>query len=81
MLLNAVFVSTDEPVVTKLKKLRVNAADFEEKKLIGRGHFGMVHLVREKQTGDMYAMKVLKKTETLAKSNVTLYFKMLPYIS
>ena len=35
MLINAVFVSTDEPVVTKLKKLRVNAADFEEKKLIG----------------------------------------------
>lgn len=64
------FVSTDQPVVTKLKKLRVNVADFEEKKVIGRGHFGQVHLVKEKQTGDVFAMKVMKKTETLAKINV-----------
>ena len=67
---NAHFVLTDQPVVTKLKKLRVNVADFEEKKVIGRGHFGQVHLVKEKQTGDVYAMKVMKKTETLAKINV-----------
>jgi len=60
-------------VVTKLKKLRVNIADFEQKKVIGRGHFGEVHLVKEIQTGDVYAMKVMKKSTTLAKHNITFY--------
>lgn len=59
-----------QPVVTKLKKLRVNIADFEMKKLIGRGHFGEVHLVKERQTGNVYAMKVMKKEATLAKYDV-----------
>ncbi len=53
-----------------MKKLRVNANDFEQKKVIGRGHFGEVSLVREKQTGNVYAMKVMKKSATLARSNV-----------
>lgn len=61
----------DQPVVTKLKKLRVNAADFEQKKLIGRGHFGEVYLVKEKQTGDVYAMKIMRKIDILAKQNVS----------
>ena len=70
MFLLFVFV-LDQPVVTKLKKLRVNAADFEQKKVIGRGHFGEVYLVKEKQTGDVYAMKIMKKMDILAKQNVS----------
>lgn len=46
-----------------LERLRVNITDFEIKCVIGRGHFGEVHLVKEKQTGDLYAMKTLKKLE------------------
>ena len=65
------YLLVDQPVVTKLKKLRVNIADFEQKKVIGRGHFGEVHLVKEIQTGDVYAMKVMKKSTTLAKHNVS----------
>lgn len=61
----------DQPIVTKLKKIRVNVGDFEQKKVIGRGHFGEVILVKEKQTGDVYAMKVMKKSATLAKQNVS----------
>ena len=60
----------DQPVVTKLRKLRVNVGDFELRKVIGRGHFGEVHLVKEKQTGDVYAMKIIKKSDTLAKQSV-----------
>lgn len=41
------------------------------KKVIGRGHFGDVQVVREKQTGDVYAMKTLRKSETLAQQNVS----------
>lgn len=59
--------------MSKLRKIRVNVADFEQKKVIGRGHFGEVHLVKEKQTGHVYAMKVIKKSDTLAKQNVSLF--------
>lgn len=48
--------------VTELGRLRVNVTDFEIKGVIGRGHFGEVHLVKEKQTGDLYAMKTMKKS-------------------
>ena len=64
------FLFIDQPVVTKLRKIRVNVGDFELKKVIGRGHFGEVHLVKEKQTGNVYAMKVMKKKDTLEKQNV-----------
>lgn len=47
--------------MNELERLRVNATDFEIKGVIGRGHFGEVHLVKEKQTGDLYAMKTIKK--------------------
>ena len=40
------------------------------KEVIGRGHFGDVQVVREKSTGDVYAMKVLHKDDTLSKENV-----------
>lgn len=42
--------------------LRVNADDFIVKALIGKGYFGNVHLVFEKHTGDVYAMKKIKKS-------------------
>lgn len=66
------FYFSDQAAVTKLRKIRVNAADFESKKVIGRGHFGEVHLVKEKQTGHVYAMKVIKKIDTLNKLSVSL---------
>lgn len=69
---NNLFYFSDQAVVSKLRKIRVNVADFEQKKVIGRGHFGEVHLVKEKQTGHVYAMKVIKKSDTLAKQNVRL---------
>lgn len=54
----------------ELKRLRTGIADFEVKNIIGRGHFGEVQVVREKQTGDVYAMKTLRKTDTIAQQNV-----------
>ena len=58
-------------VVTELRRLRVGPADFEVHKTIGRGHFGQVHVVRERRTGDVYAMKTLRKQDTLAQSGVS----------
>merc|ERR1719409_2565685 len=50
------------------KKMRVE--DFEPLKLIGRGAFGEVRLVRLKTTGEIFAMKKLKKSEMVRRGQV-----------
>lgn len=41
--------------------------DFDYLKLLGKGTFGKVILVREKATGHYYAMKILRKEVIIAK--------------
>jgi len=50
------------PIVEETRQLRVNVDDFVIKALIGKGYFGNVHLVVERQTSDVYAMKKIKKS-------------------
>ena len=64
------FVS-DAKTIKELRRLRINIKDFEVKNVIGRGHFGEVQVVREKNSGDVYALKVLRKADTLAQQNVS----------
>lgn len=47
----------------EIRDKRVNFDDFETVKIIGRGAFGTVDLVRRKATGQVYAMKTLSKFE------------------
>jgi len=49
---------------------RMSVADFEMRKIIGRGAFGEVRVCREKRTGKVYAIKSMKKTEMLKKNQV-----------
>ncbi|KAH8307050.1 hypothetical protein KR044_004016 [Drosophila immigrans] len=58
----AEFVTKFRPIVEETRQLRVNADDFVIKALIGKGYFGNVHLVVERQTSDVYAMKKIKKS-------------------
>lgn len=44
--------------------------DFEPLKIIGRGAFGEVRLVRQKSTGEIFAMKKLKKSEMVRRGQV-----------
>lgn len=67
----SLFVEKNKKIIAELKKLRVNISDFEVKNVIGRGHFGEVHVVKEKQTGDIYAMKTIKKHQSLEERNVS----------
>lgn len=45
--------------------------DFDYLKLLGKGTFGKVILVKEKASGTYYAMKILKKEVIIAKVLVT----------
>eukprot|EP01113_Clastostelium_recurvatum_P040393 TRINITY_DN6280_c0_g1_i1.p1 TRINITY_DN6280_c0_g1~~TRINITY_DN6280_c0_g1_i1.p1 ORF type:complete len:1027 (-),score=310.58 TRINITY_DN6280_c0_g1_i1:279-3359(-) len=49
---------------------RHGKSDFDILKPISRGAFGRVYLARKKQTGDIYALKVLDKKQTLLKKQV-----------
>ncbi len=44
--------------------------DFERVKLIGQGDVGKVYLVRLKSTRSLFAMKILSKTEMIARNKV-----------
>ncbi|CAB1424897.1 unnamed protein product [Pleuronectes platessa] len=49
---------------------KVTMCDFEYLKLLGKGTFGKVILVKEKSTGVHYAMKILRKEVIIAKDEV-----------
>ncbi|XP_064593616.1 RAC-beta serine/threonine-protein kinase isoform X3 [Zonotrichia leucophrys gambelii] len=49
---------------------KVSMADFDYLKLLGKGTFGKVILVREKSSGRCYAMKILRKEVVIAKDEV-----------
>ncbi|XP_065179282.1 serine/threonine-protein kinase tricornered-like isoform X2 [Sycon ciliatum] len=54
----------------RLKRARLGPNDFESLKVIGRGAFGEVRLVQKNDTGHVYAMKTLRKSDMLAKEQV-----------
>lgn len=54
-----------KPSLTAIKQLRLTRDDFEILKVIGRGAFGIVCVVRMSTTNKVYAMKILNKWEML----------------
>ena len=54
----------------RLKRARIGREDFESLKVIGRGAFGEVRLVQQKDTGHVYAMKILRKKDMVEKEQV-----------
>ena len=46
-------------------EFKVTRHDFEQLKVIGRGAFSRVILVRKKDTGRLYAMKIMRKDKLL----------------
>mmetsp|Transcript_11278 Transcript_11278/g.31423 ORF Transcript_11278/g.31423 Transcript_11278/m.31423 type:complete len:463 (-) Transcript_11278:133-1521(-) len=59
-----------ETEYARLMRQRHCADDFEPLAIIGRGAFGEVRIVREKATGEIQAMKKLKKSEMLRRGQV-----------
>ncbi|KAL2327229.1 hypothetical protein Fmac_020656 [Flemingia macrophylla] len=54
----------------RLKRNKICVDDFDLLTIIGRGAFGEVRLCREKKSGNIYAMKKLKKSEMLSRGQV-----------
>lgn len=54
----------------RLKRHKICVDDFDLLTIIGRGAFGEVRLCREKTTGNIFAMKKLKKSEMLIRGQV-----------
>ncbi|GAM24873.1 hypothetical protein SAMD00019534_080480 [Acytostelium subglobosum LB1] len=54
----------------RLKRIKLKRSDFDLIKVIGRGAFGEVSLVRKKESGELFAMKRLVKSEMLKKEQV-----------
>uniref|UniRef100_A0A5B7A0X1 non-specific serine/threonine protein kinase n=1 Tax=Davidia involucrata TaxID=16924 RepID=A0A5B7A0X1_DAVIN len=54
----------------RLQRHKVGIDDFEQLTVIGKGAFGEVRLCRAKNTGEIFAMKKLKKVEMLRRGQV-----------
>ena len=61
---------TQEESLERLKRGEVGIEDFELLKVLGKGSFGKVFLVRLIPTGKVYAMKVLKKSEVMRRKQI-----------
>jgi tRNA A-37 threonylcarbamoyl transferase component Bud32 len=58
-------VKKDVPRAKSLYAVKISLQDFELLKVIGRGSFAKVMKVKKKDTGNVYAMKILKKEQIL----------------
>jgi len=56
-----------------IKQLRLIRSDFETIKVIGRGAFGQVCLVRMRNGNQIYAMKILNKWEMLKRAETACF--------
>lgn len=67
------FIEYVKPVVQRIKDLRLTKDDFDVLKVIGKGAFGEVAVVRERNTGQVYAMKILNKWEMLKRAETACF--------
>ncbi|XP_019362322.1 PREDICTED: citron Rho-interacting kinase isoform X3 [Gavialis gangeticus] len=67
------FVKKYAETIAELRELQPSAKDFEVRSLVGCGHFAEVQVVRERATGDVYAMKVMSKQSLLLQENVSFF--------
>uniref|UniRef100_A0A673GCK9 Rho-associated protein kinase n=1 Tax=Sinocyclocheilus rhinocerous TaxID=307959 RepID=A0A673GCK9_9TELE len=69
------FLNRYEKDVSRLRELQVKLDDFDRVKLIGRGAFGAVQLVRHKASQQVYAMKQLSKFEMVKRSDSAFFWE------
>lgn len=66
---------TDYDFSREIQTYRMNPDDFNVLKVIGRGAFGEVQLVRHKSTNNLYAMKRLSKFEMIKRPDSAFFWE------
>ncbi|XP_066525084.1 serine/threonine-protein kinase MRCK alpha isoform X1 [Hoplias malabaricus] len=69
----AEFLDWAKPFTSKLKQMRLHREDFEILKVIGRGAFGEVAVVKVKNSDKVFAMKILNKWEMLKRAETACF--------
>ncbi|KAI0232793.1 Rho-associated protein kinase 2 [Lamellibrachia satsuma] len=69
------FLNRYEKPVEQVNDIRIKASDFQMVKVIGRGAFGEVQLVRRKSSKTVYAMKMLSKFEMIKRSDSAFFWE------
>ncbi|XP_029704975.1 rho-associated protein kinase 2-like isoform X5 [Takifugu rubripes] len=69
------FLNRYEKAASQLQELQVKLSDFDKVKLIGRGAYGEVQLVRHKASQKVYAMKQLNKFEMIKRSDSAFFWE------
>ncbi|XP_067400864.1 rho-associated protein kinase 2 isoform X2 [Emydura macquarii macquarii] len=69
------FLNRYEKIVEKIRALQMKAEDYDVVKVIGRGAFGEVQLVRHKTSQKVYAMKLLSKFEMIKRSDSAFFWE------
>uniref|UniRef100_A0A671LU78 Rho-associated protein kinase 2 n=1 Tax=Sinocyclocheilus anshuiensis TaxID=1608454 RepID=A0A671LU78_9TELE len=69
------FLNRYEKVMGQIRELQMKPDDFDRVKVIGRGAFGEVQLVRHKASQKVYAMKVLSKFEMIKRSDSAFFWE------
>ncbi|XP_056652288.1 myotonin-protein kinase isoform X6 [Monodelphis domestica] len=67
------FLQWAEPVVARLKEIQLRRDDFEILKVIGRGAFSEVAVVKLRRTGQVFAMKIMNKWDILKRGEVSCF--------
>ncbi|XP_077075936.1 serine/threonine-protein kinase MRCK alpha isoform X3 [Siphateles boraxobius] len=67
------FLDWAKPFTSKVKQMRLRKEDFEILKVIGRGAFGEVAVVKVKNTDKVFAMKILNKWEMLKRAETACF--------
>ena len=55
---------------SRKKKMKIKVKDYDKLKTVGLGSYGRVRLCKQKKTGNVYVMKILKKNEIIKQKQV-----------
>ncbi|XP_046874244.1 rho-associated protein kinase 2 isoform X2 [Hypomesus transpacificus] len=69
------FLNRYEKVMGHIREFQMKSEDFDRVKVIGRGAFGEVQLVRHKASQKVYAMKLLSKFEMIKRSDSAFFWE------
>ncbi|XP_069036705.1 serine/threonine-protein kinase MRCK alpha-like isoform X2 [Lepisosteus oculatus] len=67
------FLEWSQPFVSRVRELRLHREDFDILKVIGRGAFGEVAVVKLKDTERVFAMKILHKWEMIKRADTACF--------